>query len=324
MSLLHPGLPADDYRVTGSLRDVGSWKARIHLGNSMPEGKEVGDWDEVGYVMVSVAGEPRVVPIARSDEHEKGYDLLLDRAKAWRLKPTDFFPVFHGGSTGIYLDDPEDAPRALEAARRWLAMGGADFPVRYTGGPPSGRWAIGARDFVAGNGRAVPAPGGLLPIGQRLVDALRAVSDGVAALRDPQRPWELREDRRGQRRVETAARALVRLVSADRDLAFHGLYDEKAGAFPGGSLEAALASWSAVVDSHLARGDMDGLVDLLFTHHGLKNRIHMQIRRELARRPLDMGPIFGDLELADAAMGSISPGLTAAEAEEAVRGPGPR
>lgn len=324
MSLLHPGLPKEDYQVTSSLKEVGEWKARILVGNSMPEGQEVGEWDEVGYVMVALSGEPRVVPIARCDEHERGYDLLFTRAKKWGLKAREFFPIFHGGSTGIYVYDRKEVPRALEATRRWLAAGGPDFPIRYTGGEPEDRWVIGARDFVAGNGKAVPMPDGLLPVGHRLVQTFRTLSEAVAGLRHPERPWELREDRRGQRKVETAAKALVRLVSEDRNLAGHALYDMAGGGFQGGSLDTALASWSAAVDTHLAKGDMAGIERLVFGHGGIKNRLHMQIREELARRPLDMGPIFGNLELADAAMASISPGLTAAEAEDALANSRPR
>ena len=50
---LHPEVDPENYQITNTLRSVGKWKARILSGNSMSNEKDVGDWEPVGYTMIS-------------------------------------------------------------------------------------------------------------------------------------------------------------------------------------------------------------------------------------------------------------------------------
>ena len=49
-----PERTSSNFQITSNLNEANTWKAKILLGNSMEEGKKVGDWDEVGYIMISL------------------------------------------------------------------------------------------------------------------------------------------------------------------------------------------------------------------------------------------------------------------------------
>ena len=315
MKLLPDHVPQDNYRMTGSLADVRSWKARIISGNSMTEeARGIGDWDEVGYVMIAMTGPVRVIPIARSDEHHRGADLLHDMAGAWRIDPRDFFPVYSAG-TGVYLYSGDEIPTALKALERWFRLGGPDVLVTSPGGNGLPRWKIGGRDFLDGKGTPVCGADGLLPLGQRLVDALARVRDAVAALRDPADPRVFHDHRRaGVQGLARAANAAVDLIQGEPGLLEPLIRkDLQSRGYGNGGFQAACRAWLDRCARRIGSGDTAEIEDLFFGHdRSVKNTIHMAVRAERAGKGSGgMADIMGDLDLADAALGRISPGLLA-------------
>lgn len=316
MNLLDPEITRSDYHVTADLKTASAWKSRILLGNSLSADKLVGEFDDVGYVMVSVIGATRVIPVARSDEHSMGYELLAHLAKHKAIRPKEFFPIAIGGSTGIFIFGDKDIPPALEATRRWIAAGGADIVVRKTGGAPEERWTMASRDFVAGNGRRTHSPDGLLPVGDRFVRTLTTLAEALRELRDPDRPWlYLEGNRHVERRLARSARTLTSMLALHRELALAALHDRTSRRMDGGgTLQEAIDGWSAKMESALWNGDYSGVQDLVFTHGGIKNRVHQEVRRPSPPGwPSDIQALFGDLVLADAALGRVSPGLGVGE-----------
>lgn len=98
-----------NFQITSNINEADKWKAKILIGNSMEEGKKVGDWDDVGYIMISLK-DNTIIPIARSDEHHRGYDLLSD---FYHLNYNDYYALWVYGKNYPY--DLEDLHR-LETA----------------------------------------------------------------------------------------------------------------------------------------------------------------------------------------------------------------
>lgn len=310
-SLLHPGLAPGDYRTSPLLRDVATWQARILSGNSLGPGRRKGGFDNVGYVMVPLEGEFRVIPVAVSDEHDQGMALLRERASEWGITPAQWFPVALQGG-GIFLYGREDSERALAVLRRWHEAGGPEVLVRSTGqGGLPGRWRVDSLSFLAGRGTPQPGADGLLPVGQRFVDLLRAVRGCLASMRDPDQPDQLRPgDARGFRALRIAVARLTGFLHAYNEFSMPLAAKLLDGGWFG-TREDIMDRWSGRLDTAVLERDAAAIERMLFTHDGLKNCIHMQIRGQIQQRSefYGMGDIFGDLALADSLLGRMSPAL---------------
>lgn len=198
-------------------------------------------------------------------------------------------------------------------------LGGRDIPVVSTGGNGLDRWRIGGRDFITGKGKPVRGGDGLLPIGQRFVDHLTTVNACLAALRDPENPRVLHDYRRPQvERLQRAANAAVDFIVGEFALLWPLIEKDLTGT-PGGT-ETARQAWLRRCSNSIERGTPADLEHLFFGHNrSIKNTIHMAVRK----RASNLAEVFGNLELADAALGRISPGLPVAVPGEAEVDPAP-
>lgn len=87
---LPKNIPSNFFKITNSLKDIKNWKARILENNSGGEKLKVGDYDEVGYVMISLK-DNTIIPIARSDEHHRGYDIMYEIYESkYKIVPYDY------------------------------------------------------------------------------------------------------------------------------------------------------------------------------------------------------------------------------------------
>jgi hypothetical protein len=116
------------FEMDGDLGNMDNWRARIVLGNSMGEDKKVGDMDKIGYVAFSTVND-EIVPIARADEHQAGYELLyhLDKNGAIRSRPQDFITLFNGSNYPHCTT--KDTKAYASAVKKWLACGGPNVCV---------------------------------------------------------------------------------------------------------------------------------------------------------------------------------------------------
>ena len=97
---LNSQLNPKNYKNCNNIKNISQWKAKILTGNSLSNDKEVNNWEEVGYVWVSLV-DNTIVPLARSDEHHRGYDALMDM----NIKANDYYPVFLGAD---YYDNGDN------------------------------------------------------------------------------------------------------------------------------------------------------------------------------------------------------------------------
>lgn len=321
--LLPATVPAADFRITDSLADLPSWKARTIEGEYRAGAKRPGEFDRIGAVMVRTTGEPAFIPLAVGDTHHNGFSALRAKASSWRIDVQDYVPIWaHGyGNIGTFFYSKEDGPVLIEACQRWLAAGGPETLVSCLGhgshdGSLAGQlWTIGMRDFIAGRAMAVPGPHGLMPLGERFYGRLAAVTAALAALRDPEAPYRYRTEMVSRvKRFTRAVEAMAQIVDEVPILGMTVLYDHKEGQFWNGSAsyEDALTKWRDTMQAYVAEDDVLGLERMIFTHRGLKNMVHMRIKEEMGLDPrysTEMAKIFGNLALINDLLARLSPGL---------------
>lgn len=97
-------VPVKFFKITNNLNDVEKWRVKI-LQNNSSENKRLGSFDSVGYIMVSLV-DNTIIPIARSDEHQRGYEILetiyMDE---YDIIPNNYYPIFCLGNNYPYYQD---------------------------------------------------------------------------------------------------------------------------------------------------------------------------------------------------------------------------
>lgn len=118
------------YHISGSLRNVDQWEAQIILGNSLSDykGLKIGDWEDIGYVMVSVDSNI-IIPVSRSDEHQNGYELLYYFLEKGWIPDENYFPINPSGNNYV---NPKAKEKAIIAFEKFRSYGGRNLPVQNT------------------------------------------------------------------------------------------------------------------------------------------------------------------------------------------------
>lgn len=116
-----------DVQTDGDLGSVDKWKAKIQIGNSMARDKNKGDYDDVGYVAINTEGED-IIPIARSDEHQAGYDYLDQLREEGGIGSIgDYITLYKGTNYPMYSTN--NVQQYAKACKRWRELGGANNPI---------------------------------------------------------------------------------------------------------------------------------------------------------------------------------------------------
>jgi hypothetical protein len=121
---IHPDLK-DKYKIKGDLGNVEKWKAKTILANS---GGKKGTWDNVGYVMISPK-DNTIIPIARSDEHQSGYDLLYHLRNKYDIHALDYKPVYAIGNNYVDMNNQKEIDKYLKIFKKFRNMGGNNLQV---------------------------------------------------------------------------------------------------------------------------------------------------------------------------------------------------
>lgn len=284
---LHPALKEGDYAITNSLAEAHHWRARCLFANS---GGDIGAMEEVGYVMISLTDDT-IIPIARGDEHHKGYDALCDIAEASKthLDPDKFVPVWCHGNN--YVNELSEVPDLLTAIGKYLAYGGRDDVL--VGAYMMRDQLVTLSSFVAEKGMIQVAPGRLAPLGKKVFDALKAAADATTeALHDAPR----------QKRAKAFAAARAALDLIER----HSQHIE-------GAEDDAIKAGRAILKDASKNLDVDAVQSVLFGFDGIKRAIHMGVRQAIKDRSKkreawqvrDATATWGDLDLANDMLGNL-------------------
>ena len=169
------------FEAPGNLGNIDNWKARIVLNNSPSEKKKVGDMGEVGYVAIN-PNSNEIVPIARSDEHQAGYELLhhLSNKGAIRGRPQDFITLFPGNNYPHY--STSDTRKYAAACKKYLEYGGKNCAVcAVKQGKDGGTYVTDMEEYVALNSDLPYGSKKPSKPGREILEHLEGALEGVKA-----------------------------------------------------------------------------------------------------------------------------------------------
>lgn len=162
-----------NYKIKGDMSNVKNWKVKIILGNNLSskENKKVGDWDGVGYVMIATKSN-NIIPIARSDEHQTGYDLIEHLQDKKLIKEEPYTPIYTLSQDYIYSDHKDHLENKLNIYKKFLEYGGNNIKV-----DDSNSNYIGTiEDIIARNGNVKIKKGEVMPFGRKIIDSLDEIA----------------------------------------------------------------------------------------------------------------------------------------------------
>lgn len=272
----------NNYQINENFSKVRDWKAKVYLENSRGEGDaEKGEFGQVGYTMIDV-DSGFIVPIARSDEHHMGYDLIEYLTNRKLIPKGNYYPIFFG-SNYVYNEYPEEVRRAIKAFKIWRENGGENTPVS-NGGNSEINFTIKMDDFIKSNGNIFIPNGELLPIGKRIIRYL----DKCASL--------IKDFHLGKNIKKEQVRDYAKLIVSELKGSYCFFKETE-------SLEKAIIEFEK-------NSNFKKLEEELFSHNGFKNSIHMDIREGIkdpnSFSARDVLKIFGDIDFANREFNRLS------------------
>ena len=88
-----------NFKIVGGLDNYPNWQAKVLLDNSADKGVKKGQWESPRYVLISLDSN-NIIPVAISDEHQTGYDLLYEYYyKKKLIKQENYISIDGNGTT---------------------------------------------------------------------------------------------------------------------------------------------------------------------------------------------------------------------------------
>lgn len=267
------------------LSSVSSWKAVVVLSNSAgKDAPKIGEFDNVGYVMVGI-NTGTIIPIARTDEHHRGYDLISHYLDLGLIPEDTYHPFFSLGHD--YVDQEDHV--ALAAMKIWRKLGGPNIILdRWSSGRDGIEFKLTMDDYIAMNGKVELHRGELLPIGQRMIDHFKNLSNLIV------------ECRSNPLREKAVYNVAIRTFMFYKNNVNQYISDEESALILNGTREAQLIG---------GEEGLKKLEQLYFGFDSFKNKLHNEVREAMATKfafsKKDMLGVFGDLELANHLLGSL-------------------
>jgi hypothetical protein len=251
-------------RINGGLDNVENWEAKVWIGNSCGSGDaKKGKWGKVGYVAFD-AKTGTVVPIARSDEHHTGYDLINEFEEKKIIPRAEWVTIWAIGDGGNYANKDE-LKKLIPVYKRWLELGGMNGKITMW----DSHHKMSFRDLIDNGPVLKTYKGELAPTGKKLVDLLEKAAKlfAKAAGGAPAQSKQL------SKIVFDLADFVQKNESECHMLGYEvGRNDEGIQKIK----EAA---------SHIANGeDLDKNMDCIFGFKGLKNAIHTSLKNVVEKQ----------------------------------------
>lgn len=279
---LPPKVPRSFFKITKRFSDIDKWKAKILASNAAYGDKKKGEWDDVFYVMISIV-DNTIIPIARSDEHHIGYDVLYDVYQDYGVNPDNYVSIASNGNNYISDESQKGISRFIEASKRFLSYGGRDLPVA----PLSGRArpTMLVSDFVEHGGFLEIKKGSLSPIGDKIYTQFEELSEAIQQFY--------------KKRSNIFEREIYDLT---KELNYI-LKEYVISTFSFDVLDSnVLKEWWNNAERAIDDENTNEVIDLIFGFGGIKNLIHNNLR---AKKTGDSEQIFGDVDLAIELLGNI-------------------
>lgn len=184
-----PEVIKDNFKITNSLKDASKWKAKIIENNSNgDESIGVGDWNNIGYVMISLK-DNTIIPIARADEHKQGYELLYELQEKYGINASDYYSVWCLKNSANYPYNKEEGDLlkkalikcksyGMDLSKSLVYMKYIDPLYRDKSYDDS---MITAEDFINDNYQTVEKLNtAITNIGNKLIDAFKLLSESFS------------------------------------------------------------------------------------------------------------------------------------------------
>jgi len=267
-----------NYKMTESLGDVEKWEAKIFLANNQGNRPGIGEMGQVGYTMISL-DTGMIVPVAISDQHNCGHDLIRYFIEKRLIKSEDFYPIYYCNNY-VDSDKPQEVIRSLKAFKLWRQMGGSNTIVSGTG---SLCFRVTMDDYIRLEGKIsqkqFKKENKLLPAGGRIIERFELIAKSMNQFRAGKR---IKEDKV----FKTAQDLLTEVIEMFR--------------FTSGIEKVAKAGLTEISSTQ----SLEKLELILFGHSGIKNTLHMQLKGLLESKggyhpsEKELSEVFGDIELA--------------------------
>lgn len=257
-----------NYKVSGSLDNTKNWKAKVLLANS---GGEVGKWDKVDYVLISLNSN-NIVPVARADEHQEGMELENYLINNNLISDEEYIPM-----STIRHDyfRKSSIPTYLKIYKKALDYGiDPEFQVEdYDSG-----YVTTIKDFIDNKGEYIDYTKSekLPPLGQKIIDFFETVANDYKKM---------------------VTKNVVRDKEIE-DLFYYVLNNIKI--FDTYDLSFADYKFDQIkkqIEDADVKHDWEKLGEIMFSHDGLKNKIHIALKKN--KDSFDekrMNAIFGSRE----------------------------
>lgn len=283
-------------QIDGNLANADKWKAKIVLGNSMPHGKKKGDWDNLGYIWISLNSNV-IVPVAQSDEHNLGADLIDIYVTKKLIPDEDYYPIFHNGNNYV---QKKDVPKAILAFRKFRIYGGKNVTIQNWNKKDSIR--VTADTFIKQGGDLGIKKGQIAEDGQNVINLLKEIEELYKKYRDM--------TERG-RRTQVIEKKIFSLIYRfiKNGLRYDGFFrylDIK---------ESDIKKYEDRIIDAEGKEDVEKAIGAIFSFGGLKNEIHNRLREIVQKsnsddllvrlRLEDLVLFFGDLDATIHALGAI-------------------
>ena len=258
-------------KISGGLDNAEKWTTKCWLNNSGEN--EPG----VGYIAIDPA-TGMLVPIARSDEHRTGYELLQHLMAKKIIPRAKWITIWALGDNYVY--DDKHAKEMLPAFKKWREIGGPNLPVKAAARKEG--FHVSFDDFIAAEGNPKTNwSGELAPAGKKIVEAFEKVAQFYAKHHKAGKSLSTKP-------LVTAAQRLMKLL--DHYLRFVLDHDKMKKA------EQALLDLEAATDLK----PLEKFESTIFAYDGVKNDLHTILRKNEKFDASNLRDVFGDVNLAKA------------------------
>lgn len=251
------------YKIDGDFSNAGNWKAKILVGNSLSEGKKRGQWEEVGYCMISTKSN-YIIPVARSDEHQTGYELLDELLRKYKLPDLNYHSVYLLGNTFVY--EGRYKADEFQAIKKAYEYGATDLTIKKMGTDKSmsiSEYIAADGDFDAAQKRGKKERR-VSVAGQKFIDTLLAVIE----LFEQYRTNPMRQNPKFEERIITACEKLDEMVFRNEVLS---------NILRWGDNKKNKENYKAFVAA-IEANDINKIEETLFSFGGIKNAIHIMLK----------------------------------------------
>lgn len=259
--------------LTNNVKEIKQWKMKILKANS---GGKKGEWDNVGYLAITPDGI--MIPIARSDEHQAGFDMLYTWKRKGVIKNVDdFITIFPLGGSYFHLgyeldnENRKHLQTIISSLKLWLKN--TKWNTEFTS--ITGRWKGNFKSFIEDfDGITLEQAFEINDKGFKSNDSTEELlPKGKAIVSSIENLWQLIK-----RKNKGVFNQTYKLMGSIKSIIDNDTYNE----------------WMNNMVTAEAVEDYASVEDIIFGFYGIKNTMHNLIRTKNTK----IKKLFGNLDVA--------------------------